>query len=632
MKEEGNMNFSGTIEVIPKRNPRQLYEHQIEAIDALTQLNQAPAFRTLLVIPTGGGKTLVGSWWLLRHALNKGKKVLWIAHRQLLLEQALASFQSNAYATCMPDRWRFNYRLISGQHDSLNQINPKDDLLIISKDTLTKRTRALKRWLTQEKEVFIVIDEAHHSPAQTYQTIINYVDSQVENLKLIGLTATPFRTSENERGLLGDIFKDDIVYKVDLTDLIKRGILARPHFEECSTDLSFKSSPEELKKIQKFDIISEEIAKQMSQHKLRNAMIVKHYVRHQSRYKQTIVFAINRLHALVLKTLFEREKIACGVVISRDLQEQAHQNQDVIEQYQKGEIKVLINVNILTEGTDLPQTQTVFLTRPTVSSILMTQMMGRALRGERAGGTKEAYVVSFIDEWQDQIAWINAESVFVSGPSDLEIREKSESEKICEMISLKQLEWFAKMLDESIDESLLENIPFIKRIPLGMYNLTLNDQSHQILIYDSTKKRYEHLINQLSSFFEYHQVRGSKLSQQQIKLLSDICARRCFGGNIFPTYDRRDLEALLKYYAKHRSSPQFIPFDQLDRERLDLEQIAKFIIEQDMTRQQQREYVTQLWNDPNELFSIYFNKKLFFMRHINQELRQLVKNRGEKHE
>lgn len=63
-------------------------------------------------------------------------------------------------------------------------------------------------------------------------------------------------------------------------------------------------------------------------------------------------------------------------------------------------MKVLINVNILTEGIDLPQTKTVFLTRPTVSTILMTQMIGRSLRGEKAGGTKEAYVVSFIDDWQ----------------------------------------------------------------------------------------------------------------------------------------------------------------------------------------------------------------------------------------
>ena len=60
---------------------------------------------------------------------------------------------------------------------------------------------------------------------------------------------------------------------------------------------------------------------------------------------------------------------------------------------------------ILTEGADFPKAHTVFLTRPTVSKILMTQMVGRALRGPAAGGTVDAYVVSFIDDWQCKIAW-----------------------------------------------------------------------------------------------------------------------------------------------------------------------------------------------------------------------------------
>ena len=71
--------------------------------------------------------------------------------------------------------------------------------------------------------------------------------------------------------------------------------------------------------------------------------------------------------------------------------------------YREGKVKVLVNVNILTEGVDLPQTKTVFLARPTVSTILMTQMIGRALRGEAAGGTSSAYIVSFVDNWNEHI-------------------------------------------------------------------------------------------------------------------------------------------------------------------------------------------------------------------------------------
>ena len=80
-------------------------------------------------------------------------------------------------------------------------------------------------------------------------------------------------------------------------------------------------------------------------------------------------------------------------------------NKTLVWMFHKKKLDVLINVNILTEGTDLPQTQTVFLARPTVSRVLMTQMVGRALRGVSAGGTKEAYIVSFIDDWEDKIAF-----------------------------------------------------------------------------------------------------------------------------------------------------------------------------------------------------------------------------------
>ena len=87
-----------------------------------------------------------------------------------------------------------------------------------------------------------------------------------------------------------------------------------------------------------------------------------------------------------------------GVTVSRE------DNERKLQAYRDGKLQVLINVNILTEGVDLPKTGTVFLARPTVSTILMTQMVGRALRGPAAGGTDTAYIVSFVDDWDEHIA------------------------------------------------------------------------------------------------------------------------------------------------------------------------------------------------------------------------------------
>lgn len=621
------MKVCGTVEVIPKYNPKQLYEHQVEAIEALDRLNTKHSFRSLVVIPTGGGKTLTASWWLLKNALNEGKKVVWIAHRQALLEQAAYTFAANAYANCMPNRWRFNYRLISGIHDQVKQIEKTDDLLVISKDSLVPRLNLLKSWLKSQSELYVVIDEAHHAPAKSYQTILTYLDAHVKQIKLLGLTATPFRTDEKETGVLAQIFRDDICYKIDLMDLIKRGILARPHFEECSTDLTFTATPKELQKIKESDMISGEIATRLVEHKDRNAMIVNHYKKNRDRYGQTIVFAINRLHAIVLRTLFEKAGVSCGVVISRDSIELSQQNQEAIDAYQKGTLSVLINVNILTEGVDLPKTKSVFLTRPTISGVLMTQMIGRALRGEAAGGTKDAYLVSFIDDWQDQIAWINSESIFYESIGQIEENERTETEKLCEVFSQSQLEMFASLLDDCVDTQALEQIPFIKRVPLGMYLATTSKKSHPILVYDSTKRRYEHLIKQLPAFFDYHQIQNSTLSAQQLRKLTNICKARCFSGEIVPAYDERDIQALLRYFARYRTNPPFLSFEQLDRERLDLSKPAQYIINQDLTRSQQKAYLNELWNDPTKLYSIYFHQKSFFIRQLNIELRRLVKER-----
>ena len=86
--------------VFPKRgtNPRTLYAHQTEAMRCMDRINQESSYSTLIVLPTGGGKTYTAALWLLKNAIDRKKKILWIAHRQMLLDQAAESFQTYAYA------------------------------------------------------------------------------------------------------------------------------------------------------------------------------------------------------------------------------------------------------------------------------------------------------------------------------------------------------------------------------------------------------------------------------------------------------------------------------------------------------------------------------------------------------
>ena len=110
----------------------------------------------------------------------------------------------------------------------------------------------------KNEDVFLVIDEAHHAVAKTYRKTIQYVEKYAKSMKLLGLTATPFRTSEKERGALYQIFTDDIVYKIDLNTLIDRHILAYPKFiDGCETgvELGDMVGLKNIQEIENFDAL-----------------------------------------------------------------------------------------------------------------------------------------------------------------------------------------------------------------------------------------------------------------------------------------------------------------------------------------------------------------------------------------
>lgn len=508
-------------EVYPKKgtNTRTPYEHQKKAMACLDKVNSSPAYSTLVVLPTGGGKTYTASMWLLKNALDKKKKILWIAHRQMLLDQAAESFQKFAYAEVIPHISSFRFRVISGasSHDRTSDIQPSDNVLIVSKDSIGRNLDRLDKWLAGEQELYLVVDEAHHSTAKTYRKVIDYVRNKVPHVKLIGLTATPFRTAENEQGLLAKIYLDDIAFQIGLKELINRQILSKPIFEAYYTDEEYGGSLglDAWESIQHLDVLPDDIAEQIAVSAARNKLIVDTYLAKQKQYGQTIVFAVNVVHAIQLSALFNKAKIKTDFIVS-DVKDSITgvtisraENERKLEAYQEGCLQVLINVNILTEGVDLPQTKTVFLARPTVSSILMTQMVGRALRGTAAGGTSEAYIVSFVDNWNEHIAWVNPESLF-SGSNEFDDTPTERAKHHLRMIAISKIEEFASVLDDAVDTTALEKVPFVQRIPLGMYAFTYleengMDLSYQVMVYDSTAEAYRNLMDALPALFRsYH--------------------------------------------------------------------------------------------------------------------------------
>lgn len=661
--------IKGTFEKMPCKgvvtprqglNPRCPFDHQRDAMRALDAMSRLSSFSTMVVLPTGGGKTFTASNWLLKNAINKRRKVLWIAHRHMLLDQAAESFAKYAYADLTPDIGSFSYRIVSGlpAHGRASDIRPDDDLLIASKDSLRSKPEKVKSWLAGEKEVFLVVDEAHHATAKTYRTLIDLIKGYVPQVKIIGLTATPFRTLEAEKGLLSTIFKDGIIdgrvvqgqsgiaFQVGLQDLIGRQILSRPVMDMYETRELYGDTlgAKELEAMQRLDSIPEKVAQQMVDSRNRNKLIVQTYVNDADKYGKTILFAVNIQHAVTLKELFDRAGVKSDIVVSQlkdddtGRMRKQSENEAAIAGYRDGDIDVLINVNILTEGVDLPSTQSVFLTRPTASSILMTQMIGRALRGVKSGGTAESHIVSFVDDWDERVAWVNPETLFAGNNKFNSADPKEQEREDVRAIALSKIREFAAILDASVDTTALERIPFIERIPLGMYVFTYtergdeekgeegSDISCQVMVYSSTETAYRDYVDSLPKLVSDFNLEDEEFAPDSTLAAMVQAARRAhFRDSMVPPFRDKDIESILKYFLQFDAAPTFYSFDTIDRNRLDVGVIARHIVEQDMNRSQETEYENRLWDEGEDnLLRLFFGHKRNYIHAVDAEIRKLT--------
>ncbi|PSB26724.1 helicase [Chlorogloea sp. CCALA 695] len=638
---------AGTIQVKSGSLPKSLYQHQNTAIQKLNIINRSP-FKGLLVLPTGGGKTLTAVHWLLQNFINKHKKVLWIAHRHELLNQAFNTIVDSSYSELLSDRTNFRYRIISGsnEHDIPVNIQATDDIIIASKDSLNSgMDYLLNKWANNLDEVLLVVDEAHHATAKTYRKVIHALEeSKPRTFKMLGLTATPFRTAIDEGGLLKQIFPDDIIFKEDLRSLITIGILADPIFEELPTKLEIYNDllPKHIKAIQAFDNIPEDIAIRIATSCERNNQIVDQYFNNIEKYKQLIVFAINKVHASALNGLFNEKGEARGInfksqLVLADITDAAtgvkisgKTNALAIQEFRNGQTNVLVNVNILTEGVDLPNLQTVFLTRPTTSTIFMTQMIGRALRGEKAGGTKEAFIVSFIDDWKNKINWVNPEKLIESEGTFSETTKERDT-SIVRLISIEEMEKFAVMMDTTIDTFALEKLDFLKRMPLGIYKFSilehlelqedLGNKNYEVLLYDDTEQAYEDFINDLSSLFESLTIGDrEELNSQELEALFTKVKIEYFANfHSLTGYRDEDIKNILRYYAQNEKKPDFLAFK--NRKDCDLAKVASHIYDKGLGGVARTEYVNSLWENRQNFWQVLFGyEKRYFKQQLDIEI------------
>lgn len=395
------MEQSGTV-----RDP---YDYQVKAWEELSlQLALAEStgrFEGFLVMPTGSGKTFTSARWLMEQHVNKRGRVLWLAHRHELLEQAAQAFATCATFAKNLDEVRI--RIVSGVHCSASMISDNDHVLCCSVQSLARNEDIVAHLLADER-LFLVVDEAHHASAKSYREILEGIRKR-DRYKLLGLTATPTRTLVHEQPILSKLFGNKRLFEIETRELIERGFLARPIPVIVKTNSNVESgaTSDDYAHLQSFNDLSEAWKNRIANLTERNEAITKHYLSHRQKYGKTLVFAINIPHAELLCERLREAGIQADYVASYRLNGEPYNQREIIDRFRdpKSGLDVLVNVMILTEGVDIPNVQTVLLTRPVRSEILLRQMVGRALRGPAAGGTKEAYLVSFEDRWEEFDEW-----------------------------------------------------------------------------------------------------------------------------------------------------------------------------------------------------------------------------------
>lgn len=468
-------------------NDIDLYDFQEKAIARLHEdfLTRDKA-NGLLVMPTGSGKTRTAVYFLLRDMVSQGYQVIWLTHRHQLIDQTADAFYRLAPVIKLGNKSAKSFKMacISGVHSTIKATEKDDDVMIISIQSVVRSLDYLKSVIG--KKVMIVVDEAHHTVAPSYRKTINYIRKRKPQAKLLGLTATPIRANDFESKYLLQLYDNHFAFEIPMSKLITKKILADPHFETIETEYEVEPtiSIDEAQLIKKFGEIPASLADKIARSTKRNQVIIDTYMKNRERYGKTLIFALNVYHCYTLCDELSKKGVRCDYVYAGN-----SDNQAKITRFKENELDVLININILTEGSDVPDIQTIFLTRPTQSEGLLMQMIGRGMRGSKAKGTETTIIVDFCDKWDTFNKWLNPQWLIgiVDPPVDDE-KEYKHVEKIL-------IPWeLIKDIYYNITYAGDRVASITKTLPVGWYAVVDEDgENYSILVFEDQLKGYDNM-------------------------------------------------------------------------------------------------------------------------------------------
>jgi superfamily II DNA or RNA helicase len=407
-----------------------LHEYQRKIVDQIHDLllDADGHPRGLISLPTGAGKTRVAVQALVEALSNRGlgSPVVWIAPSDELCEQAVQTWNEVWRAHGSMEELRIGR--LWGPNEVPESVGGSQ-VVVATVDKLRNRVDSEQYdWLSEA--TCVVVDEAHIATTPEFTEVFRWLGisargrTRTTRAPLLGLTATPFRgTSEAETKRLINrfggrrldrVFGENDDYSVTYRVLQDMGVLSRVDGEELETgttiDIERELSPDERNAFDRlgppsrvFDTIARDVD--------RNRLLLRSIL-DRPRDWPILLFAVSIEHAHTMTALLTLEGVSAAAI---DYRTEPSVRRRYVDRFRRGDLRVLANYGVLTQGFDAPATRAIFVARPTFSPNVYQQMIGRGLRGPRNGGKERCLIVNVRDNWityGDRLAFYDFERLW----------------------------------------------------------------------------------------------------------------------------------------------------------------------------------------------------------------------------
>jgi superfamily II DNA or RNA helicase len=330
------------------------FHYQSEILEKLeVERSVHDRYKNLLVAATGTGKTVISAFDYKNFKnKNQSSRLLFVAHRKEILEQARATFRGIVKNNNFGDLW------VDGIEPNSNEY------VFASVQTLNNRLKEIK--LSPEYYDFVIIDEVHHIEAKTYRPIIDYFKPKI----LLGLTATPERMDG------ADILKDfcnRIAAEIRLPEALNKKLLSPFQYFGITDSIDLNNV-----KWEKGKYLASELTSLYTKNNVRVGQIIDNLKKYTNDINdvQAIGFCVTVQHATFMTEKFNLAGLKAEYLTSKNSSERNR----IREQFKKKEFNYLFVVDIFNEGVDIPEIDTVLFLRPTESLTVFLQQLGRGLR------------------------------------------------------------------------------------------------------------------------------------------------------------------------------------------------------------------------------------------------------------